>query len=218
LISIITPYGETRSEAEFTATAPGDLQMKSLLAKRDYRPGKLVEINNQLIFFGSTISTQVVVTNKLPTGVRLIEAEPKPTRMLLDGRTLVYELGQVEPGSELEFRLKLLPLMKGQFVNTAHAAAFEGDVVPSNNGIANNFLVYDPSDIRLAINSDAFGRTFTLSWAGLGLPLKVETCSFMPGANWRVLPFEPWTVGDRTFVTLEKFGAQSYFRLRLDLD
>ena len=218
LISIITPSGETRSEAEFTATAPGDLQMKSLLAKRDYRPGKLVEINNQLIFFGSTISTQVVVTNKLPTGVRLIEAEPKPTRMLLDGRTLVYELGQVEPGSELEFRLKLLPLMKGQFVNTAHAAAFEGDVVPSNNGIANNFLVYDPSDIRLAINSDAFGRTFTLSWAGLGLPLKVETCSFMPGANWRVLPFEPWTVGDRTFVTLEKFGAQSYFRLRLDWD
>ena len=218
LISIITPSGETHSEAVFTATAPGDLQMKSLLTKRDYRPDQLVEINNQLLFFGPTLSTQVVVTNKLPIGVRLIEAEPKPTRMLLDGRTLVYELGQVEPGSELKFCLKLLPLMKGQFINTTHAAAFEGDVVPSNNGVANNFLVYEPSDIRLTINSDAFGRTFTLSWADLGLPLKVETCSFMPGANWRVLPFEPWVIGERTFVTLEKFGAQSYFRLRLNLD
>ncbi len=90
--------------------------------------------------------------------------------------------------------------------------------MPSNNGVANNFFVYEESDIRLAITSDAFGRTFTLSWTDLGLPLKVETCSFIPGANWRELPFEPWTVGDRTFVTLEKFGAQSYFRLRLDLD
>ena len=218
LISIITPSGETRSEAAFTATAPGDLQMKSLLTRQDYRPGQMVKISNQLLFFGPTLSTQVVVTNKLPAGVSLIEAEPNPTRILLDGRTLIYELGKVKPGSAMEFHLKLLPLMKGQFINTSIASAFEGDVVPSNNGVANDFLVYDPSDIRLAINSDTFGRTFTLSWADLGLPLKVETCSFIPGANWRELPFEPWTVGDRTFVTLEKFGAQSYFRLRLDLD
>ena len=218
LISIITPSGETRSEEVFTATAPGDLQMKSLSTKRDYRPGQLVDISNQLQFFGPTLATQVVVTNKLPIGARLIEAEPKPTRMLLDGRTLVYELGQVDPGSEMELRIKLLPLSKGEFINTTHASSFEGDVVPSNNGVANNFFVYEESDIRLAITSDAFGRTFTLSWTDLGLPLKVETCSFMPGSNWRGLPFEPWTVGDRTFVTLEKFGAQSYFRLRLDKD
>jgi len=32
------------------------------------------------------------------------------------------------------------------------------------------------------------------------------------------LPFEPWTVGGRTFVTLKKFGFQAYFRLRMNLD
>ena len=40
----------------------------------------------------------------------------------------------------------------------------------------------------------------------------------VPGGPWRELPFEPWTVGDRTFVTMQRFGVQSYFRLRLDLE
>ena len=217
-ISIMTPDGETKSEAIFTATAPGDLQMESLLNKRDYRPGQEVEINNRLLFFGPTVSTEVKITNQLPIGVKLIEVEPNPTRMLIDGRTLIYELGQIEPGSEMNFRLKLLPSIKGKFINTINASAFEEDVVPSNNGVTNDFFVYDSNDIQLSISSDAFGRTFTLSWQDLGLPLKVETVSFIPGANWRTLPFEPWTIGNRTFVTLEKFGVQSYFRLRLDLD
>ena len=168
--------------------------------------------------FGPTVSTEVKITNQLPIGVKLIEVEPNPTRMLIDGRTLIYELGQIEPGSEMNFRLKLLPSIKGKFINTINASAFEEDVVPSNNGVTNDFFVYDSNDIQLSISSDAFGRTFTLSWQDLGLPLKVETVSFIPGANWRALPFEPWTIGNRTFVTLEKFGVQSYFRLRLDLD
>jgi hypothetical protein len=214
----MTPDGETKSEGIFTATAPGDLQIESLLNKRDYRPGQEVEINNRLLFFGPTVSTEVKITNQLPIGVKLIEVEPNPTRMLIDGRTLIYELGQIEPGSEMKFRLKLLPSIKGKFINTINASAFEEDVVPSNNGVTNDFFVYDSNDIQLSISSDAFGRTFTLSWLDLGLPLKVETVSFVPGANWRILPFEPWTIGNRTFVTLEKFGVQSYFRLRLDLD
>ena len=217
-LSIITPDGETISEEVFTATAPGDLQMKSLLSNKEYRPNQSVEIGNRLIFFGPTIATQVTVTNQLPNGVRLLAVNPEPTRMLHDGRTLVYELGQIKPGSEFEFHLKLLPLIKGKFVNVINAVAYEGDVVPTNNGAVNNFLVYDPSDIKVGITSDGFGRTFTLSWVDLGLPLKVETCSFMPGGDWRLLPFEPWSIGGRTFVTLEKFGSQSYFRLRLDLD
>ena len=78
-------------------------------------------------------------------------------------------------------------------------------------------MVYEPGDIRLGISADPFGHTFTLSWTELGLPVKVETSSFLPSKQWRDLPFEPWIVGNRTFVTLKKFGYQAYFRLRMDL-
>ena len=138
--------------------------------------------------------------------------------MLLDGRTLVYELGRVEPGTEQAFQLEVLPLAKGKFTNVIRATAFEGDLVPTNNGVVTDFLVYDPDDIQLGISTDASGLTFTLSWTEMGLPLKVETSSVVSGGPWRELPFEPWTVGDRTFVTMKQFGVQSYFRLRLDLD
>ena len=98
------------------------------------------------------------------------------------------------------------------------ATAFEGDLVPTNNGAVTGFVVYDLDDIRLGISTDSKGLTFTLSWTEMGLPLKVETGPLVPGGPWRELPFEPWTVGARTFVTMKRFGVQSYFRLRLDLD
>jgi len=123
----------------------------------------------------------------------------------------------VEPGATVDFELTLMPLAKGQFTNVIRATALEGDVVPSNNGALARFVVYEPDDIRLAISTDSFGHTFTLSWMELGLPVRVETSSFLPSATWRDLPFEPWTVGGRTFVTLKKFGYQAYFRLRMDL-
>ena len=158
-----------------------------------------------------------MVTTQLPTGVTLLAAKPEPTQLLGDGRTLVYALGQVEPGSTTDFELTLMPLAKGQFTNVIRATTLEGDVVPSNNGALARFVVYEPDDIRLAITADSFGHTFTLSWMELGLPVRVETSSFLPSATWRDLPFEPWTVGGRTFVTLKKFGYQAYFRLRMDL-
>ena len=216
-LSIITPDGEVASDAIFTATAPGDLQMTSIVARPDYRPEQPVGINSHLVFFGSTVATQVTVTNQLPPGVTLLSAKPMPTQVLGDGRTLVYALGQVEPGTTTDFELSLMPLAKGQFTNVIRATALEGDVVPTNNGALARFVVYDPDDIRLGVSADAFGHTFTLSWAELGLPVKVETSSFLPSATWRDLPFEPWTVGSRTFVTLKKFGIQAYFRLRMDL-
>jgi hypothetical protein len=216
-VSIITPDGEVASDAIFTATAPGDLQMTSTVARPDYHPEQPVEINSRLVFFGPTLATQVMVTNQLPPGVTLLAANPEPTQLLGDGRTLVYALGQVEPSTTADFKLTLMPLAKGQFTNVIRATALEGDVVPSNNGALARFVVYEPDDIRLAISADSFGHTFTLSWMELGLPVRVETSSFLPSATWRDLPFEPWTVGDRTFVTLKKFGYQAYFRLRMDL-
>ena len=216
-VSIITPDGEVASDAIFTATAPGDLQMTSTVARPDYHPEQPVEINSRLVFFGPTVATQVMVTNQLPPGVTLLAANPEPTQLLGDGRTLVYALGQVEPSTTADFKLTLMPLAKGQFTNVIRATALEGDVVPSNNGALARFVVYEPDDIRLAISADSFGHTFTLSWMELGLPVRVETSSFLPSATWRDLPFEPWTVGDRTFVTLKKFGYQAYFRLRMDL-
>jgi len=216
-VSIITPDGEVASDAIFTATAPGDLQMTSTVAKPDYRPEQPVEINSRLVFFGPTMATQVMVTNQLPTGVTLLAAKPEPTQVLDGGRTLVYALGQVEPGAAADFRLTLLPLGKGQFSNVIRATAHEGDVVPTNNGAITRFVVYEQGDIRLAISADPFGHTFTLSWTELGLPVKVEISSFLPSKQWRDLPFEPWIVGNRTFVTLKKFGYQAYFRLRMDL-
>ena len=138
--------------------------------------------------------------------------------MLAGGRTLVYALGQVEPGATADFQLTLMPMSKGQFTNVIRATALEGDVVPTNNGAIARFVVYEPNDIRLVISVDPFGHTFTLSWAELGLPVTVETSSFLPSNQWRDLPFEPGTVADRTFVTLKKFGSQAYFRLRMDLD
>jgi len=217
-VSIITPDGEVASDAIFTATAPGDLQMTSTMAKPDFRPGQPVQINSRLVFFGPTVATQVMVTNQLPAGVTLLSAKPEPTQVLGDGRTLVYALGQVEPGATADFQLTLMPLAKGQFTNVTRATALEGDVVPTNNGAIARFVVYEPNDIRLAISVDPFGHTFTLSWAELGLPVTVETSSFLPSNQWRDLPFEPWTVADRTFVTLKIFGLQAYFRLRMDLD
>jgi len=217
-LSIITPDGNSVSDGVFTATAPGDLQMTSTSAKREYRPGQAVKIDSRLVFFGPTVATQVTVTNELPTGVRLLSAFPKPTRMLLDGRTLVYELGKIDPGAEQVFQLEVLPLAKGKFINVIRATAFEGDLVPTNNGAVTGFVVYDLDDIRLGISTDSKGLTFTLSWTEMGLPLKVETGPLVPGGPWRELPFEPWTVGGRTFVTMKRFGVQSYFRLRLDLD
>ncbi|MEC7813074.1 MAG: IPT/TIG domain-containing protein, partial [Verrucomicrobiota bacterium] len=216
-VSIITPDGEVASDAIFTATAPGDLQMSSTLARPDYHPEQPVEINSRLVFFGPTVATQVMVTNQLPPGVTLLAAKPEPTQLLGDGRTLVYALGQVEPGATADFELMLMPLAKGQFTNVIRATALEGDVVPSNNGALARFVVYEPDDIRLAISADSFRHTFTLSWMELGLPVRVETSSFLPSATWRDLPFEPWIVGGRTFVTLKKFGYQAYFRLRMDL-
>ena len=216
-VSIITPDGEVASDAIFTATAPGDLQMTSTVARPDYHPEQPVEINSRLVFFGPTVATQVMVTNQLPPGVTLLAANPEPTQLLGDGRTLVYALGQVEPSTTADFKLTLMPLAKGQFTNVIRATALEGDVVPSSNGALARFVVYEPDDIRLAISADSFGHTFTLSWMELGLPVRVETSSFLPSATWRDLPFEPWTVGDRTFVTLKKFGYQAYFRLRMDL-
>jgi len=216
-VSIITPDGEVASVATFTATAPGDLQMTSTVAKPDYRPEQPVEINSRLVFFGPTVATQVMVANQLPASVTLLAAMPEPTQVLADGRTLVYALGQVEPGATTDFQLTLLPLARGQFTNVIRATALEGDVVPTNNGAITRFVVYEPGDIRLGISADPFGHTFTLSWTELGLPVTVETVSFLPGNNWRDLPFEPWTVGARTFVTLKKFGPQAFFRLRMDL-
>ena len=217
-VSIITPDGEVASVAIFTATAPGDLQMTSAVAKPDYRPGQPVQISSRLVFFGPTVATQVMVTNQLPASVTLLAAEPEPTQVLDGGQTLVYALGQVEPGTTADFQLTLMPLAKGQFTNVIRATALEGDVVPTNNGAITRFVVYEPGDIRLGISVDPFGHTFTLSWAELGLPVTVETSSFLPSNQWRDLPFEPWTVADRTFVTLKKFGIQAYFRLRMDLD
>jgi len=216
-VSIITSDGEVASDVIFTATAPGDLQMTSALARPDYHPEQPVQINSRLVFFGPTVATQVMVTNQLPIGVTLLAAKPEPTELIGDGRTLVYALGQVEPGATVDFELTLMPLAKGQFTNVIRATALEGDVVPSNNGALARFVVYEPDDIRLAISTDSFGHTFTLSWMELGLPVRVETSSFLPSATWRDLPFEPWTVGGRTFVTLKKFGYQAYFRLRMDL-
>ena len=217
-VSIITPDGEVASDAIFTATAAGDLQMTSALPKPDFRPGQPVQINSRLVFFGPTVATQVMVTNQLPAGVTLLSAKPEPTQVLAGGRTLVYALGQVEPGATTDFQLTLMPMSKGQFTNVIRATALEGDVVPTNNGAIARFVVYEPNDIRLAISVDPFGHTFTLSWAKLGLPVTVETSSFLPSNQWRDLPFEPGTVADRTFVTLKKFGSQAYFRLRMDLD
>ena len=205
-------------DPKLTATAPGDLQMTSTVAKPDYRPEQPVQINSRLVFFGPTVATQVTVTNQLPSGVTLVAAKPEPTQVLDGGRTLVYALGQVQPGATADFRLTLLPLGKGQFSNVIRATAHEGDVVPTNNGAITRFVVYEQGDIRLAISADPFGHTFTLSWTELGLPVKVETSSFLPSKQWRDLPFEPWIVGNRTFVTLKKFGYQAYFRLRMDLD
>jgi len=216
-VSIITPYGEVASDAIFTATAPGDLQMTSTVPRPDYHPQQPVKISSRLVFFGPTVATQVTVTNQLPTGVTLLAAKPEPTQLLGDGRTLVYALGQVEPGATADLELTLMPLAKGQFTNIIRATALEGDVVPSNNGALARFVVYEPEDIRLAISADPFGHTFTLSWMELGLPVRVETGSLLPSAIWRDLPFEPWTVGGRTFVTMKKFGYQAYFRLRMDL-
>ncbi len=217
-VSIITPDGEVASDAVFTATAPGDLQMTSAAASPDYRPDQPVQINSRLVFFGPTVATQVMVTNQLPAGVTLLSAKPEPTQVLGNGRMLVYALGQVEPGTTVDFELTLLPLAKGQFTNVIRATAYEGDIVPINNGAIARFVVYKPGDIRLGISVDPFGHTFTLSWVELGLPVTVETVSFLPSNNWRDLPFEPWTVGGRTFVTLKKFGFQAHFRLRMNLD
>ena len=217
-VSIITPDGEVASAATFTATAPGDLQMTSASTSPDYRPEQSVQINSRLLFFGPTVASQVTVTNQLPAGVTLIAATPEPTQVLAEGRTLVYALGQLEPGAEADFQIRLLPLAKGQFTNVIRATAHEGDVVPTNNGALARFAVYEPGDIRLGISADPFGHTFTLSWRELGLPLRVETSSYLPSAQWRVLPFEPWIVDKRTFVTMKRFGSQSYFRLRLDLE
>ena len=216
-VSIITPDGEVASDAIFTATAPGDLQMTSAATSPDYRPEQPVQINSRLVFFGPTVATQVTVTNQLPAGVTLIAAKPEPAQVLAGGRTLVYALGQVEPGAEADFQLTLLPLAKGQFTNVIRATAYEGDVVPTNNGAIARFVVYEQGDIRLGISADPFGHTFTLSWTELGLPVTVETSSFLPGNQWRDLPFKPWVVGNRTFVTMKKFGYQAYFRLRMDL-
>jgi hypothetical protein len=192
--------------------------MTSAAASPDYRPDQPVQINSRLVFFGPTVATQVMVTNQLPAGVTLLSAKPEPTQVLGNGRMLVYALGQVEPGATVDFELMLLPLAKGQFTNVIRATAYEGDIVPINNGAIARFLVYKPGDIRLGISVDPFGHTFTLSWVELGLPVTVETVSFLPGNNWRDLPFEPWTVGGRTFVTLKKFGFQAHFRLRMNLD
>ena len=75
--------------------------------------------------------------------------------------------------------------------------------MPTNNGAMARFLVYEPSDIRLGITADPFGHTFTLDWTELGLPVKVETSSFIQSNQWRSLPVEPWTVEGRTFVTMK---------------
>lgn len=216
-ISIITPDGDVVSDMIFTATAPGDLQMSSTVGSPKYLPGQQVKIKSRLVFYGPTVATKITVTNKLPANVRLLKAKPEPALVLDGGRTLVFTLGQLAPGATADFELTLQPLGKGQFANVIRATSHEGDVVPTNNGAMARFLVYEPSDIRLGITADPFGHTFTLDWTELGLPVKVETSSFIQSNQWRSLPFEPWTVDGRTFVTMKKFGYQAYFRLRMNM-
>ena len=77
-----------------------------------------VSINRRVTFHvlvkngGLTSAEHVVVRNRLPAGVKLVAAEPKPAT---DGNLLTWELGTIEPRQEKRLELQLLPDGKGDY-------------------------------------------------------------------------------------------------------
>jgi uncharacterized repeat protein (TIGR01451 family) len=102
---------------------------------------------------GPSRATQVQVVDPLPDDSEFVAAEPSRGSFRLDGDTFIFEPGPLDPGSTASVSLVLRPLNPGDWTNTAHALAQEGDPDPANNDARASTEVRQGADLRVQLGA-----------------------------------------------------------------
>ena len=137
---------------------------------------------------------QVVVRNRLPAGVKLINALPKPA---VEGSLLTWELGTLQPRQEKRLDLQLSPEGKGDYACQAS--------VTSTGTMAARFVVREPKIVvKLAapqdkvLVGDSATLNLTVSNIGDGAAMHVQAKTLLPDglqhAGGKVIEFDIGTL------------------------
>ncbi|HTN75324.1 MAG TPA: hypothetical protein VL096_08760 [Pirellulaceae bacterium] len=90
------------------------------IAPPEIQVGKAATFEIHVRNVGQTAAKQVVVTDHIPAGTRLVDAKPEP-QAGPDG-ALAWQLGTMEPGAEKAIVLQLMPEKEGEIGSVAQVA------------------------------------------------------------------------------------------------
>jgi uncharacterized repeat protein (TIGR01451 family) len=90
------------------------------IAPAEIQVGKVAIFETVVRNVGQVSAQQVVVNDHVPRGTKLLEAQPQPEQGA-DG-SLVWQLGEMQPGDETTLRLTLMPQQEGEIGSVAQVA------------------------------------------------------------------------------------------------
>jgi uncharacterized repeat protein (TIGR01451 family) len=118
------------------ALAQGDLKLANINWPASARPGQLfsgaVRVTN-----GNSVATELLLTNTLPAGVRILEATTSAGRLRISESTLVLEVDEVPANGTVTLNLSLMTtnLDSRTITNRAIVSGAFSDLTPANNTV-----------------------------------------------------------------------------------
>lgn len=106
-----TPGG---SELQGTQTPSVAIEKK---APREIQVGRVANFETVVRNVGQVEATDVIVTDRIPAGTRLVSVEPQP--ISAEGGLLIWSLGSIKPGREVTISLNLMPERRGEIGSVA---------------------------------------------------------------------------------------------------
>ena len=107
---------------------------------------------------GSSIATEVVVTNQLPAGVAFVSAQSSQGGCTRSGDTVTCALGPLTTGGVATATIQVQPLALGVLTNIATIFHKEPDINPSNNTVETVTTVA-PSSALLPLRFQLINKT-----------------------------------------------------------
>ena len=113
--------------------ASADLSVRKRDQRDPVRPGARLGYAVKVTNLGPDQATGVTVTDKLPTGVRLLSVRPNQGSCHRAGRMLTCELGSLAAGEYASVSIIVRPRVPGLLRNTVEVTANEADPNAGNN-------------------------------------------------------------------------------------
>ncbi len=132
------------------ALGQAELSLRQQVSPGPALLGQTIQVDLVLTNAGPEASTDVLLTNELPSALTLQQVQITQGTIWTNGNQLEFHLGTVPAGSEARARLEFHALTLGSHTNHAGVTATESDLFPDDNSSSVTIAVLPAAELALA--------------------------------------------------------------------